>query len=47
VRAAIIDGAGDYDRLTGLRRSNGSLRDAVAKLRTIQTSFDNARLAQQ
>ncbi len=47
VRAAIIAGAGDYDRLTGLRRSNGTLRDAVGKLSTIQPSLDDARLAGQ
>jgi hypothetical protein len=39
VSAVIIDGAGDYDWLTGLRRADGGLRPAVATLARAQRAL--------
>ena len=42
LKAFIVDGAGDYDRLTGLRAPNGRLRPAVAKLDRARRALDEA-----
>ena len=44
VHAVIVDGAGDYDMLSGLRRANGVLRPAVGTLaRARQALHEGAR----
>ncbi|MGQ0646888.1 MAG: hypothetical protein ACT4P7_04920 [Gemmatimonadaceae bacterium] len=42
VHAVIVDGAGDYDVLTGLQRADGGLRPAVATLARAQRALREA-----
>lgn len=42
IGAVVIDGSGDYDSLTGLRRADGALRPAVASLARVQRAMAEA-----
>ena len=42
VEAMIVDGAGDYDALTGIQRADGSLRPAVAALARARRALQEA-----
>ncbi len=45
IRAVVIDGAGDYDVLTGLQRADGRLRPAVAALAASNLALQEAAVA--